>query len=236
MSALLQLSLKPSDDVASLAFKLDEAGNNGTRFTLNKISENYERGNAQILLKLSGQIGGRRMVWICCVEQGERVKLWASKIKPRHQHGQFPMLGFSVQVVNYPEFVIKRVDSVIGLHFLDDLLGVFAGDELYFSLKSGRTIFVKSFQENGELDADGIIAPSLRNGEQPCEMIEARAEMMNDLSCDNRESQRNFTLALVERFLHDNLRIFITDDYVLAFLEERGHFEFEIADTLVGPF
>jgi hypothetical protein len=67
-------------------------------------------------------------------------------------------------------------------------------------------------------------------------MVERRPEMMDYLSGQYREPKGDRAASLVLKFLRENIQLFITDDWVLAFLKEKGDLGIEIKDVLVGPF
>jgi len=204
------------------------------RLSLAEVGEQYNRGRLKLILKLSCELEGHRCGWIGCIEIADSVDD-RPRIEAREGEGQFPMFSLSVQIMNNPEFVVQRVASVIRLYTFDDVLGSVAREDLYFSLETGRTIFVETLAKDGKLDFSGLLLPTFRTSEEPSNVIEARSEVMENFTSKNGEPKRYSQLSQVFRFLVERINIFITHDWALAFLEEPCDFNLKIDDVLVGP-
>lgn len=236
MSALAQLSQKHIEDAPNLALERAERWNNGLRLPLHNIAQNYDGRKLHVLVNLSGDVKGKRYGGVLCIEAGECVQLWTAHVKPGEYQGQFTMLGFPVQVVNQPEDVVKRVGSIVRLFSFDDLLRGVAREYLYFSFKTGRTIFVETFAADGKLNSHGCLFANFRDGQEPCHVIETRPKMVDNFASKDGEPERNSSARMIEAFLREHLKVFITGDWVLALLVETGNFNLKVDDVLVGPF
>ncbi len=219
MSALCQFPQQQIQDVPNLALERAERWNNGLRLPLHNVAQNYNRGKLHILVKMFGDIDGERYGWVLCIEKRDSVETWASKVKSRECHGWLPMLGFPVQVVDEPENVTERVASVVRLYAFDDLLRSVAREYLYFSFKTGRTIFVETLAEDGkkEMLKRVPILNFLAASEQPSYVIERRPEMVENLPGQDGQTQRNPALGMVVGFCMSTSKTFITDDWCSSF-------------------
>lgn len=236
MSALCQFPQQSIQDATDFAFQLRERWNNRLRLPLTELTKRYIRDEVHVLVNIHSEFDGKRRGWIGCVEVANGIQLWTSQIENGKGQRQLPMLGLPVQIMDDPQHIAERIRSVIRLYSFDDLLCSVAREHLYFSFKTGRTIFVETLAKDGKLNLDGGISPTFWGREEPSHVIETRSEMMKNLSGENCESERNFPAVMVIRFLHEYLKTFITDDWVLAVLEKPGDFNLKINDVLVGPF
>ena len=105
-----------------------------------------------------------------------------------------------------------------------------------FPFETGRTIFVETVAKDGKLNLGRSVLTNCWDREQPCHVVEARPEVVKNLSGENRESEWYAQRVEVLQFLAKRLNVFITHDWVLAFLEESGDLGLKINDVLVGPF
>jgi hypothetical protein len=125
---------------------------------------------------------------------------------------------------------------------------------MYFSTKQTEFVFVDSRREtifrvngrgigNGELDLLPAVPPRLRAGKLPHDVIESRAQVVNDLP---RQDANAGIYGLLKRdlsvFLKD-LVLFVGHSWVAAEELERlpggekiGDFDIQLLDILVGPF
>lgn len=236
MSTLRQFTQQQIEDVPNLALERAERWNNGLRLPLHNVAQNYKRGKLHLLLNASCDVRGKRYGGVFCVEASDCVDLWTAEVEPSECNRQLTVLGFPVQVVDKPEDVVKRVASVVRLYSFDDLLGSVAREYLYFSFETGRTIFVETLAADGKRNADGVAIPNLWLREKPSHVVKAGPEVIQRLASDNGESQRDFAAMVVDGFLHEHLKVFITDDWVLAFVEETGDLNLKVDDVFLGPF
>src|SRR5271157_95401 len=179
MSALRQFSQQLIEDVPNFALERAERWNNGLRLPLHNIAQNYDGRKLHVLVNLSGDVNGKRYGGVLCVEAADCVQLWTSQVKSGECKGQLAMLGFPVQIVNKPEDVVKGVSSVVRLYSFDDLLRSVAREYLYFSLETGRTIFVETFAADGKLNSHGCLFADFGDCQEPCHVVETRPEMVN---------------------------------------------------------
>ena len=134
MSALYEFPQQFVQDVPNLALQLAERRNDRLSLPLTKVGERYKRGRLHVLLNLLCKISGKTCAWVACIEVADGVQLWTSQVKTDKCQRQFPVLGFSVQVMDDPQHVAERVATVIRLYSFDDLLSSVAREYLYFSL------------------------------------------------------------------------------------------------------
>jgi len=71
--------------------------------------------------------------------------------------------------------------------------------------------------------------------EVPNNVIEARSEMVDDLSSEHGKTKWDRTASVIFNCLSDRLLILIANDGVLAFLKKPLDLSLKIDDVLVGP-
>jgi len=79
------------------------------------------------------------------------------QVECSEHHNQLPVLVDSVQVIDDPQRVIKRVRSVVWLEFFNDVPRASA-DSLYLSLESAIRLCSGPLFESGEFDLVGCIS------------------------------------------------------------------------------
>jgi len=139
-------------------------------------------------------------------------------------------------LVNDEKAMIRNVvPSVVRLQFLDQSKNVSILNSLYFSVVKFdfRFLFGLSL-ENRELDKPGRGSRSAV-GEMPNDMIQTGPQMMDNLSGENSETQRNNLIAvIISRFL-ESLVVRVGDDWVLPVLDKEIDLGLQIRDVLIGP-
>jgi hypothetical protein len=80
-----------------------------------------------------------------------------------------------------------------------------------------------------------MLLPVFDVREVPDDMVEARSQMVNDLTRKHTEPERDRALTVVLDCLGNNLLVVIAEERVVAFLKEPGDFGLKVLDVLVGP-
>jgi nitrate reductase beta subunit len=126
---------------------------------------------------------------------------------------------------------IGRISRPVWLHSLDDG-PVRSGDALYYSVFDGLFKFLRS-------TTDGKDDPLVRRysvlaGQRPNGVIKTRPELMNNLSSNDRNSQRDWRPQDFEG-VSATFRLTLSDDRISAAVQESGDLVIEITDLLFGP-
>src|SRR6266403_1883155 len=151
-----------------------------------------------------------------------------------YRQDNFTVLVEHVHIVKDQQWGIERIRSLVRLKSFYERASAEIRDSLYFSFISGNAVSIDGlFVEDGEVDSSNVVPTILRAGELPSNMIEARAQVVNDLTRKYTESERDNTILMVLDSLKEQLFVMLRENGVFAFLKERLHFGFEIMDSLV---
>lgn len=147
------------------------------------------------------------------------------------------MFVCNVHTVDQEQRLPTGIGGVVRLKPLDHVKNGAIGDSLYFSFVTGKTVFVSwpRFQDGKFDEPPFFTAPVVGRGELPSDVVEARAQMVGDLSYQDAKSERNVQLLKVLECLKEKLRIILWEDCVTAFLEKPVAFGMKINDVLGGP-
>ena len=111
------------------------------------------------------------------------------------------------------------------------------GNALSFRLNLGKFFFTNRFLlEDREFDCPGRVEPVLLRGKQPDHMIQARSEMMDDLSSEDAESNRNLAVKMNLRSFLKRLIVVIAGKGDISVIDKLSDLGIQIDDVLVGPF
>ena len=231
-----------NDNIDSL-LELHQSWNNRLQFPLSELNERYLRGGVYVRLECS--LSKRD------IERSERFALTLavkgshldqnihrhSQLDTTRHDGQLPMFIESVHIVNDTEGLIESVvPAVVRLEVIDQSTDIGFRNPLYVSLITGKFIFVsRPFSPDREQDCILAFNPVCGTGEMPRDVIQARPEMMNDLSAQNTETDRSHQVAVVVNSILPFLRVFIGDYWVSATFKESDNLLVEITDILIGP-
>ncbi len=241
------LTCENIDRITNGIRELRKHWDNRLTFPLADLGERYLRGDLSILLDCAshyGKLGGRRSFSLRVLRQGinhPRIKYGSGgkcDIGATDDNDQFSVLIESVHIMNNAQRVADRVvSSLVWLQLPDEMRNISISDSLYFSVITGKFIF-RGWGINQHRKPDGVlvIPPISDTGEIPGDMIQTRPQVMNDLSAQNSETNRNGEVSMIiHRFL-PFLRIWIGNDWVFAGSKEAVDLSIEIADILIGPF
>lgn len=229
MSALPKLALEQSNDSDSLALQRLQSLDNLCWLSLHKVAERYLGGDFNVFLELSDNCRGN---WIVSIKRCCGVHGGTAQIEDGQREGKFSVLEDSVQVMNDPDGTIKRIGSKIRLKRSNQVASVGARNHLYFSLRTGRFAF---FGADGELDLCRVIAPRDGHRQLPGDVIQTGSKVVNNLTGEYREPDRDNQSAVVLGLLAKHLKVLITDDWVLVVLDEGSNLGIQVDDVLIGP-
>lgn len=166
----------------------------------------------------------------------------SSNVERAQRDDKFTMLVDSVQIVNDPQRMISRTRestagvTVVRLQRLDEPESA-VRNSLYFSFVSLNCVFVCGLaNKDRELYRRRGGLSSLLRRELPSDVIQTRAQLVDDLAAKDAETDRDDTVSVGLQRLLDNLRIIIWDNRVGASFEKGPDLSFEIDDILVGSF
>ena len=215
-------------NLCDIVREVRETWDNRITFPPAEIPERYMRGDLSILIELSFEFRGKRSA--CSVQifsklVGERtgeINMWN-----RAEQGQLSVFVLDVEVMHDPERIVNRVqstfDSLIWLKFLDELSCSKILNTLYLSVVSRRFVFVQwPHLKNGEFVAPSVFPdPEFLNSEFPDNMIQAGAEMVDNLPYENAEAERNLERLVVLNSLQQLLiaEIWENVDTAYSFLQ-----------------
>ena len=150
---------------------------------------------------------------------------------------EFPVFIKSVHVVNNTDRIVSRVaPSVVWLHTSDEEKNLGIYDPLYFSIVSANFIFRKRlYPQDREFDSVLESLPVLGSREMPCDVVEARPHLMDNLAAQDTETLGNSSTAMIVNRLLPLFRLRIGEDWIIATFEESDDLSVEINDVLVGP-
>lgn len=239
----LDLSGEQFDNIIHRVQQVSQRWDNKLTFPITKLSERYLRGDINLNLECSlgsGDLGPGKRFSISITKYGQNVLDRSAGRKKQVRVGinnhEFPVLVESVHIVNDAQRVIDGViPSLVWLVPLNESENIGIRNALYFSVISSQFVFRQRLPKNGELN--GVLVKSSRfgTGKLPDDMIQARPQVMNDLSAENAKPLRDFEAAMIiNRFL-PSLTIWLGDSWVLAFTKECDDFVVQINDTLIGP-
>lgn len=175
-------------NLCDIVREVRETWDNRITFPPAEIPERYMRGDLSILIELSFEFRGKRSA--CSVQilsklVGERtgeINMWN-----RAEQGQLSVFVLDVEVVHDPERIVDRLQSTLGslvwLKFADELQRVKILNTLYFSVVSGRFVFVQWPRlKNGKFVVSPVFPDTeFLDSEFPHDVIQAGAEMVDNL-------------------------------------------------------
>jgi len=237
--------LKDSKDVLNVARKLAQKWDNGLNFPPSNIPERYLRGDLAIRVEGSAKSGNLSFGKIgFSVEHEPQAGFRAVRCNTERCLGEyeFAMLVRCIELVNNPQGISTRSGqeksgvTLVRLQHLDDCAGLWRYS-LYFSLVFTKFRFLNGLaQVDRKLDPPGISCPLLGGGEFPGDVIQAGAQVVNDLS--NQDAKTKWDNSVYMRFnrFFEESRFLLGDNWVRPLFKERRDFSFEVQDVLIGPF
>lgn len=229
----------PNNDLG-IADKLSKAWNNRLEFPPRELPKRYMGG--YLAIHLHGSLVLNERSWAFCLvvlHEGPHSLRPELSSQNAIEQCEFPMLIESVHLVDDKKRTVLRVGAkgTVWLKSLDECLGIGVRDSLYLSLISGKFIFTNRLNiKNRELDSVGMVKPIGAARQLPHQMIQARPEMVHNLSCQNAKPEWDRSVKMVISDYLKHLVILIWDDGILAVVEKGIDLPIEITDTLVGPF
>ena len=230
-----------TSNTVDAACKVIESWDNRLDFPPTKIPERYVSGDLAIRIEGSAKAGNLDFgKVVISLEHQVKASLPASvDMKSADCQNEFTMLVDHVHFVNDSErmaFWARQQGgrTMVRLQLLDDRPSRL-GDPLYFSLVTGAFRFVSGgMKEDREFDCCRRLRASLQTRKLPSDMIQAGPQLMDDLSAQNAEADRDFSFGVeFDRFLK-GFRIILGDSFIRPIFEESINFSFEVHDVLVG--
>lgn len=142
-----------------------------------------------------------------------------------------PVFICNVEVVNYLQNRIAWIRNPVWLQSFDQRSKV-AGNALYYSVPNGLFEFVRAVTD-GEVYDLSVWQP-VNAGESPDHVIEARPEMVNDLTGNHGNTQRDWRPDELKN-ISVTFRLTLSDNGVDATCQKSGDLNIEIVDLLFGP-
>jgi hypothetical protein len=137
-----------------------------------------------------------------------------------------------VEAVENRKRVIFRSPCHIRLSILDNCLRS-SGNAVYHSPLTGRFEFLNSSADGKPYSVWGI--GSSLESQGPDEMVQAGPKVMDDLTSNNGEFERNRNRTRSGEDVLRKIGIELTNDFVWVLPKESSNFGFERLDVLVGP-
>lgn len=212
--------------------------NNRLDFPPTKILERYLRKQLAVALELKCNLSGIQLR-IGGLVTFDDIAHIGGKVHSSSREAQHDLSMFidNVHAVKNEQGIVERIGSVVRLQLLNQIPKFDSGDSLYFSFVTGDTVFIDWPRfANGELDEGGVLGTVLRRRELPDNVIQNGSKVMNDLSGQNGEADRNGQLLVVGNCLKQGICILLWNLGVCAGLEKSADLGLEITDVLVGPF
>jgi hypothetical protein len=242
---VLNLAYEQIDDISHCVQKLRERWDNRLDFPISELGERYLRGDVRLLLHCScsgGELMGRKDFPLTELEKSQDT-LWLSVGRKIHygtasDDGQFSMLIESVHIVDDAKGIVNGIiPSVVRLNPFDDVTDADFRNSLYLSLITSQFIFCRrSISQDRKSDGVFVVQPIRVTGEVPCDVIHARSQMVNGFAAQNAETDWDRQTPVVIQSFLKVLRIWIGNNWVLAYAEETGDLSIKIDDVLIGPF
>jgi len=191
-----------------------------------------------VALKLECNVRGIKVGMLALVSFYDGAKLVGQLQCSNGREGEeFPVLVDPVEMVDEEKRTVERVRSLVRLKRFDQIQDPEIIDSLYFSSVRGTTFFLdRLFHENREFDLPPVLFPIPCAGESPDNMIEARSQMVDDLSSQGAEAGWHGAVLLVIDRLKENLAAVLGQDRMFAFFKEQQDFGVQITDVLFGPY
>ena len=233
LTQCIELLHQPCDVVVDFPQTLHDC----LRFPLTKLTERYLRDDLAVALELACNIDGKTARYSALVTNVPIEQVDREFQRSRRGHNdQRAVLVDNVEIMDDEKERITRHGAVVRLQLLDEVQDFRVTDSLYLSLVFGRPIFLRWPRfKNGKADSLDMLRSVSGFGKQPHDMVEARPQLMDDLSGENTEAKRNDTIPVILDCLRDQLLIVIAQDWVVALLKKPLDLDIEIADVLVGP-
>ena len=181
-------NLELPNHVESVLVQLRQSWDNGLDFPPTKIPERYTRFRGTVGLEVVCELGGVkfRVFPLITFDDGTHLKGEISG-SGSDAEDEFFVLIRNVKIVDNSERIVHRVGGAIRLKAFNQADDLGVCDFLYFSLKSGDVVFLDwLFRENRKLNRHVVLCGP--GGEVPNNMVEAGAQMVNDLTSKHSES------------------------------------------------
>lgn len=216
--------------------KMRQRFNNRLLFPLTELPKRYIRGDLEIcLLCNNGPVNF--YVVMCMNDNGSCDRESHSHVEPGDNQNQVVMLINTVQFMNDGERIVGRLRSMARLELIDKAKRIGIGDPLYLSAVTGNRIFIPRlpFSDDGKSNLPLIGKPVSIAGKHPSDMVEARPEMMDNLSSNHAETRGDFAVCPKLKQFLDSISVFIAGGAVWASIQEGIDLGIEIEDILIGP-
>jgi hypothetical protein len=163
---------------------------------------------------------------------------WNCNPTASNTQDELPMFIRNVHVVKDEEGVFERLGGVVRLQPLNGGQNVRVPNSLYFSFILGKTVFLPWPRlEDWKLDEFPVLSRSVfLTRKRPYDMIKAGPQVMDDLACEDTETERNFLLLKVLVCVQEKLHILLWENWIAAFLEKSVNLDLKVLDVCAGPF
>jgi len=224
----------PNDEIVQLY----QDWENRLRLPITGIPERYRRNELGIGLQLRLPLGfGDYSLHIA--HDASLKYIWRNcNPTASDTQNEFPVFIRNVHVVKDEERGFERLGGVVRLQPLNGGQNVRVRNSLYFSFILGKTVFHPWPRlENRELDKFPILSRSVFLArKRPGDVIQARPQMVNDLACEDAETERHLLLLKVLDCLQEKLHVLLWENWVIAFLEKSVNLDLKVLDVCAGPF
>lgn len=169
-----------------------------------------------------------------------------------HCQDQFPVFVVYVHAVDEPKRITTRIGSSIRLQTVNSCKSTGTGDSLYLSAVTGHFVFCNRAhlgrpEKHGEFDLTRSgFCLEIGRRELPCEMVECRPQVMDNLSSEHTKSglddlSFNELSQFLKRFMvllgEDWFDFFICDEANAGDGgQELSDLGIQVTDILIGPF
>jgi hypothetical protein len=198
-----------------------------------KIQERYLRNDFEVLIKVILNVRRDAASFLASIKREVARDVDASSTGAQDK---LSVLIDNVHLVDDEDRSIERVRSVIRLKSPNEFKNGCAGNPLYLSFVTGKFVFIQRlFLKDGKSDSLRVISTVRFDGKLPRDMVEAGAQVMDDLSNENAESGWDNQPLMVLDCLKKSLVIVLGKRGILAFLEKPLNLSIKIDDVLAGP-